>query len=88
MRIKIAGMSIPLTVGFEEQDHVRDTERLVADLFDTWRKMFPTKSEKELLVMMTYQYASYYLALSRDRDRIASDLLEFEKVLDDRLLRM
>lgn len=87
MRIKIAGMSIPLNVGFNEQDHVRKTENMVAELFDNWRRMFPTKSEQELLAMMTYQYASYYLALTDSREKIEEDLLKFEKDVDDIILR-
>lgn len=87
MRIKIAGMSIPLTVGFDEQDHVRETERRVAELFDNWRRMFPAKSEQELLAMMTYQYASYYLALSKSREQIAEQLSEFDKQVSDLIVR-
>lgn len=87
MRIKIAGMSIPLTVGFDEQDHVRETERRVAELFDNWRRMFPAKSEQELLAMMTYQYASYYLALSKSREQIADQLLDFDKLVSDMIVR-
>lgn len=87
MRIKIAGMSIPLIVGFDEQDHVRETERRVAELFDNWRRMFPAKSEQELLAMMTYQYASYYLALSKSREQIAEQLSEFDKQVSDLIVR-
>ena len=87
MRIKIAGMSIPLNVAFSEQDHVRETERRVAELFDNWRRMFPSKSEQELLAMMTYQYASYYLALSANREEISDTLLDFERKVDDIILR-
>jgi len=86
MRIKIAGLGIPLTVAFKDQDHVRETEAKIAELFDNWRRMFPSKSTEELLAMMTYQYASYYLALSRSRDKIAEELLDFEKVLDRAVL--
>lgn len=88
MRIKIAGMSIPLTVGFNEQDHVRLTEQRVAELFDNWRRMFPSKSDQEILAMMTYQYASYYLALTADREEISQQLLSFEKELDNLLLEI
>ena len=87
MRIKIAGMSIPLNVAFSEQDHVRETERRVAELFDNWRRMFPSKSEQELLAMMTYQYASYYVALSANREEISDTLLDFERKVDDIILR-
>lgn len=86
MRIKIAGMTIPLTVDFAEQDHVRETEKRIAELFDNWHRMFPSKSETELLGMMTYQYASYYLALSRRSDAVAEELLDFEKSLDRAVL--
>lgn len=86
MRVKIAGLSIPLTVAFKDQDHVRETETRIAELFDNWRRMFPAKSTEELLAMMTYQYASYYLALTRSRDKIAEQLLDFEKVLDRAVL--
>ncbi len=86
MRVKIAGLSIPLTVAFKDQDHVRETETRIAELFDNWRRMFPAKSTEELLAMMTYQYASYYLVLTRSRDKIAEQLLDFEKVLDRAVL--
>lgn len=82
MRIKIVGMSIPLTVDFVEQDHVRETESRIAELYANWRSMFPTKSDEELLAMMTYQYASYYLALTRRSEQTARELLDFEKTLD------
>ena len=86
MHIKIAGLSIPLTVAFKDQNHVRETEERIAELFDNWRRMFPSKSIDELLAMMTYQYASYYLALSRSRDKAVSDLQGLEKVLDEAVI--
>ena len=66
---------------------MRETERRVAELFDNWRRMFPSKSEQELLAMMTYQYASYYLALSANREEISDTLLDFERKVDDIILR-
>lgn len=86
MRIKIAGMSIPLTVAFKDQDNVRETEARIGELFDNWRRMFPSKSIDELLAMMTYQYASYYLALSRNQEKITHQLLDFEQLLDKAVL--
>lgn len=86
MRIKIAGLSIPLSVAFKEQDHVRETEARVAELFDNWRRMFPTKSTEELLAMMTYQYASHYLAETRNSEKITDQLSELEKQLDQAVL--
>lgn len=82
MRIKIAGLAIPLTVAFKDQDHVRETEKKIGELFDNWRRMFPSKSSEELLAMMTYQYASYYLALTRSREKLTADLEACEAILD------
>lgn len=88
MRINIAGESIQLSVGFDEQDFVRDTERRIAGLFDTWRERFPSKSSRELLAMMTYQYASYYLTLSRRQDDMMAGLAECDSRLDDIILSL
>lgn len=64
MIIHIGGEVLPLTVPFDRQDLVRDTEACVADLYDLWRQRFPKKSDRELLAMVTYQFASYYLELA------------------------
>lgn len=85
MTIQIAGEAIPLTVPFDRQDHVRDTEACVADLYDSWRQRFPRKTERELLAMMTYQFASYYLELAT-RERQAEQQIEQAAQTIDRLL--
>lgn len=63
MEINIAGERIFITVPFSQQDLVRDTERSVAELYTAWRREFPAKTDKELLAMMAYQYASFYQQL-------------------------
>lgn len=60
MEINIAGERIFLTVPVSMQKAVRSTEHHVSDLYRQWRRDFPQKSDKELLAMMAYQYASYY----------------------------
>lgn len=60
MEINIAGERIFLTVPFSRQDAVRDTEKSIRNLYSAWRRDFPQKTDKELLAMMAYQYASYY----------------------------
>ena len=75
--INIAGQRIPLTVAFDQQSLVRETERNVSDLYEKWRVKFPRKSMQEHLAMIAYQYASFYLSLSRRMDeavREAQDL--------------
>lgn len=83
MRVNIAGENISLAVPFDEQDFVRDTERSIVELFDNWRERFPSKSVRELLAMMTYQYASYYHALSRRHAEALSELEKCNSRLDD-----
>lgn len=87
MRVNVAGEIISLTVGFDEQDFVRDTESRIAELFDTWQKRFPTKPVKELLAMMTYQYASYYMALSHRHADMLRMLADCDSHLNEQLLK-
>lgn len=81
IKINIAGESILLTVPFSAQDETRDTEQNVNSLFKAWRQRFPEKSDKELLAMIAFQYASHYDGLLREynaacdyADRISSEL--------------
>jgi hypothetical protein len=82
MHINIAGEHIPLTVGFSEQDHVREAERHVGELYDKWRQRFSKKSDKELLAMIAYQYASYYISLARRYEDAVNRIAEFDSELD------
>lgn len=63
--IKIAGEPIRLTVPFERQNFTRDVEAEVNNLFMSWRKKFPNRTEKALLAMLVYQFASHYKDLSK-----------------------
>ncbi len=86
MELKIAGERIFITVPFDDQNQVRETEKSVDAHFSLWRKDFPDKSDKELLAMMAYQYASFYLQLLK-RVENAKELLrslneDADKILD------
>lgn len=82
MQIEIAGQKIGITVGFDEQDAVREAEASVVELFKDWRKKFPNKTVSELLAMIAYQYASYYLTLRHRQTDMVSQLNELENGLD------
>ena len=60
MEINIAGEPMLLTVPFRRQSAVRDIEEQTNMLYRNWRARFPKKTDKELLAMMVYQYASFY----------------------------
>lgn len=82
MEINIAGEKILLTVPFSRQIAVRDTERAVTGLFNSWRHQFPLKSDKELLAMIAYQFASYYDQLREKVDSLRAEAEEVEHLLD------
>lgn len=82
MYINIAGERIRLTVDYDEQDAVREAESQVVRLFDEWRQMFPKKTVSELLAMIAYQFAMYYMALRHRQDDMMTQLKDFEKNID------
>lgn len=82
MYINIAGERIRLTVDYDEQDAVREAESQVVRLFDEWRQMFPKKTVPELLAMIAYQFAMYYMALRHRQDDMLAQLKDFEKNID------
>lgn len=83
IEIKIGKEHLKLTVDFDQQLRVRDTEHAIARLYDTWRKRFPQRSEPQLLAMIAYQYASFYAEL-RDRDKQAEiDINDCLEALED-----
>ena len=82
MYINIAGERIRLTVDYDEQDAVREAESQVVRPFDEWRQMFPKKTVPELLAMIAYQFAMYYMALRHRQDDMLAQLKDFEKNID------
>ena len=64
MEINIGGEPIKLTVPFQNQELTRSIEEEINCLYAKWRLNFPKRSEKGLLAMMVYQYASHYKELS------------------------
>ena len=67
---------------YDEQDAVREAESQVVRLFDEWRQMFPKKTVPELLAMIAYQFAMYYMALRHRQDDMLAQLKDFEKNID------
>ena len=82
MKINIAGEELLLTVPFSSQDIVRQTEQAIGDLYKGWRIEFPKKSTTELLAMIAYQYASYYLDLRQRYDNAIAAAQDTELLLD------
>ncbi len=74
-----------LTVPFNRQDNVRECEKALNALFSEWRHKFPRKSSSELLAMIAYQYASYYMELNSRYDALNERLAAMSADLDSLL---
>lgn len=64
MEINIGGSPIKVSVPFNKQEQTRHVEEELNSLLESWKRSFPKRSERELLAMMLYQYASYYRELT------------------------
>lgn len=47
MQLEIGGQLVTVTVDFDQQETVRETERSIAELFQAWRKNSPTNLRKK-----------------------------------------
>lgn len=84
--IKIADVApLPMTVRRENEAVIREAERAVNRVWKTWRKEFDTKSSKEVLAMVAWQFARLYFELSHSVDEQQKFLTEFEAELDSLL---
>lgn len=81
MEINIAGERLTLTVPFRQQNAVRDTERRVADLFQSCTARYPGKKPHEILAVVSYQLAYLYGELREQTDNALQAIDE----LDERL---
>ena len=82
MKLDIAGEAIMLSVPYSDQELTRDTEAELNSLFHLWRKRFPEKTDRELLAMIAFQYASHYSSLRRQHTEAMKAAEDTAKELD------
>lgn len=82
MYINIAGERISLNVGFDCQDDVREAEDSVCKLYNKWKKQFPLRTERELLAMISYQFAYYYITLGKRYNEASKAVGALESEID------
>lgn len=80
IEVKIAEERVAFRIPFSEQDAVRMIESEIRLKIKELMKKYPAKSQKEILAMATYNYASAYYYLSKQREK---EIEEAEKLLDD-----
>ena len=69
MFLNIGGQKITLNVPYDRQDFVREVETRTEQLYSKWRKDFPLKTDREILAMVTYQFASHYCEMAARFER-------------------
>lgn len=76
-----------MTISPETEETVRMAERNVNKVWNKWRQDFDSKSSKEVLAMVAYQFAKRYYQLLAQINHQESLLGNFETELD-RLLQI
>lgn len=72
MKLDIGLQRLYIKVPFDRQDFARDVEKEMNKLYDQWRRDFTTKSDTEILAMVAYRFASFYMELD-ERYREATE---------------
>lgn len=86
--IRIADVSpISMNIPAETEEVVRKAEFNVNKVWNKWRSDFPTKTSKEVLAMVTVQFAKRYYQLLDQIERQQNFFNDFEAELD-RLLQI
>lgn len=83
MTLNIGGCLIPLTVPFSQQDFVRDVETRVSTLYNSWRHKFTKRTDREILAMVAYQFANFYVELSQRVERANDIVAECRQIVDN-----
>ena len=86
--IKIADNApISMTIAPETEEVVRKAEYNVNKVWNKWRASFQDRSAKEVLAMVTFQFAKSYYQLLEQVERQQVIIKDFEAELD-RLLEI
>ena len=78
MHLNIGEQRLSINTPFERQEFVRDVEASIQRLYGQWRNAFASKTDREILAMVTYQFASHYLEMKEayeEATRKASECL-------------
>ncbi len=82
MYLNIGGCQVPVTVPGSQQEFVRDVESQVESLYSNWRREFTKRTDREILAMVAYQFASHYTELRQRYNRASGLVDECSAILD------
>lgn len=83
LHIKIADEDIVLKVDEDSRPAVRQAENSVTELYNKWKLKFPSRSDKELLAMISYQFAFFYNQLVDRHKAISKQADDISRAIDD-----
>lgn len=76
--LNIGGEHFSLDIPFSQQDFVRKIEAEMRFKLQEYREKFPSRGQKEHLVMMAYHFATSYFSLQRQHEE---EIAEAEDLL-------
>lgn len=80
---------IPLSVSRDEEAEYRNAENLVNTLWNKWMARFnDTSSSQEVMARVAFQFARLYAQAYNSNIAMNEYLADFEKQLDDVVLKM
>lgn len=82
MNLNIGDQRLTVNVPFDRQDFVRDVEASIDRLYSQWRNTFTSKTDREILAMVTYQFASHYNEMHRSYEQAAEKAAECLKLAE------
>lgn len=74
-----------MTINRDSEEYVREAERSVNRVWTAWRQEFDSKSSKEVLAMVAYQFAKLYYQQQHLIEGHMALIEEFEAQLDSLL---
>lgn len=90
INIKIAELKpIPLQISLEDESTYREAEKMVNGLWLKWMQLFRGKcTSEEVMARVAFQFARLYTEARTANADVTSLLDEFEKKLDDMVIKM
>lgn len=90
INIKIAELKpIPLQISLADESVYREAEKMVNGLWLKWMQLFRGKcTSEEVMARVAFQFARLYTEARNANADVASLLDEFEKKLDDMVIKM
>ena len=81
--IRIADVApISMTIPVETEELVRRAEKNINKVWNAWRNSYSTRTSKEVLAMVTFQFAKSYYQLLEQMGQQQQLMADFEAELD------